>query len=60
MGKTQTRVFLISRFLVNPLETKIVFNSRASNDIEMKLVPVTKLDKRNIKTSKKLEDDVIS
>ena len=29
-------------------------NSRTSTDIDMKLVPVTKLDKRNKTTSKKL------
>ena len=37
LSKTQTRVFLISRFLV----------TRSSNDIDMKRGPVTKLDKRN-------------
>ena len=30
-------------------------NSRHSDDIDMKLGPVSKLDKRNKKTSKKLE-----
>ena len=35
-------------------------NSIASNDIAMKLGPVTKPDKRNTATSKKLEDDVMS
>ena len=34
-------------------------NSRTSDDIVMKLEPVTKLDKTNETTSKKLEDDVI-
>ena len=35
-------------------------NSRTSNDIDMKLGPVTKLDKRNKVTLKKFDDDVIS
>ena len=35
-------------------------NSRTSDDIEMKLRPVTKLDKRNKTTSKKFDDDVLS
>ena len=35
-------------------------NSRTSHDIEMKLGPVTKLDKRNKTTSKKIGDDDIS
>ena len=35
-------------------------NSRTNDDIDMKLGPVTKLDKRNKTTSKKYEDDVMS
>ena len=35
-------------------------NSRTSGDIDMKLGPVTKLDKRNKTTSKKFDDDVMS
>ena len=35
-------------------------NSRKSYDIDMKLGPVTKIDKRNMATSKKIEDHVIS
>ena len=34
-------------------------NSRTSNDIDMKLGPVTKINKRNTTTSKKHDDDVI-
>ena len=49
LGKTQTGIFLISRFLVNPLK-----NSRTTDDINKKFGPVTKLDKRNKRTSKKL------
>ena len=55
LGKTQTGVFLIFGFLVNPLR-----NSTTSDDIDMKLRPVTKLDKRNKATSKKFDDDVMS
>ena len=35
-------------------------NCRTSHDIDMKLGPVTKLDKRNKKTSKKFDNDAIS
>ena len=35
-------------------------NSRISDDIDMKLGPVTKLDKRNKTTSKKFDNDVMS
>ena len=35
-------------------------NSRTSNDIDMKLGPVTKFDKRNMATSKNFGDDVMS
>ena len=35
-------------------------NSRTRDDIDMKLGPVTKLDKRNKTTSKKFDDDVMS
>ena len=34
-------------------------NSRASNDIDMKLGPVNKLYKRSMETSKKIDDDVM-
>ena len=34
-------------------------NSRTSDDIDMKLEPVTKLDKRNKTTSKKIDDEVM-
>ena len=35
-------------------------NSRTSDDIDIKLGPVAKLDKRNKATSRKLEDDLMS
>ena len=46
LEKTQTEVFSVSGFLVRSLMNKIV-NSRTSNDTDMKLGPVTKLDKKN-------------
>ena len=52
-------VFAIFGFLINPLQ-KNCHNSRTSNDIDMKLGPVTKLDKKNTATSEKLDDDVLS
>ena len=36
------------------------YNSRTSDDIDMKYGSVTKLDKRNKTTSKKFDDDVMS
>ena len=39
---------------------KKLSNSRTSDDIDMKLGPVTNLDKGNKTTSKKIDDDVIS
>ena len=50
LSKTQTVVFPISNCR----------NSRTSDDIDMKLGPVTNLDKGNKTTSKKIDDDVIS
>ena len=35
-------------------------NSRTSNDVDMKLEPINKLDKRNNTTSNKFDDDVMS
>ena len=35
-------------------------NSRTSDDIDMKLEPVTKLDKRKKTMSKKYDDDVMT
>ena len=58
MDRTQTAVFPISGFLVNPFQ-KNCDDSRTSNDIDMKLGPVTKLDKKNMATSKKFDDDVL-
>ena len=60
-GKTQTGVFLISGFLPGqPLIKENCHNSRTSQDIDIKLGPVTKLDKRNKITSKHFDDGVMS
>ena len=42
------------------LINKNCHNSRTSTDIDMKLGPVSKIDKRNTTTSKKVDDDVLS
>ena len=62
LGKTQTRVFPISGFLVNLFDQKFgnCHNSKTSDDIDIKVGPVTKRDKRNKGTSKKYCDDVMS
>ena len=39
---------------------KNCYNSRTSDDTDMKLGPVTKLDKRNKTTFKKTDDDAMS
>ena len=36
------------------------YNSRTNNNIDMKVGPVTKLDKRNTETAKKIDDNYIS
>ena len=59
LDKTKTVAFPIFGFLVNSSQ-KSCLNSRTSNDIDMKLGPVTKLDKRNTATSRKLDDNVLS
>ena len=58
-GKTQTRVFRFPNFWSIPYK-KNCHNSRTSDNIDMKLGPVTELDKRNRATSKKIYIDVIS
>ena len=57
LGKTQREVFPISG---QSLIKENCYNSRTSDDIDVKLRPVTKLDKRNKATSKKIDDDVMS
>ena len=51
-------VFLIFEFLANLLQ-KSCHNSGISNDLDVKLGPVTKLDKRNTTTSEKLDDEIL-
>ena len=55
LGKTQTRVFPITIFLANPLQKEIVItpDDITSDDIDVKIALVTKLDKRNKTTFKK-------
>ena len=60
LDRTQTGVFPITRFLVNPLLKEIVIIVRTSGGIDMKRGPVTKLDKRRKTTSKKFDNDVMS
>ena len=52
------KVFPNSGFLVKSLIKENCHNSRTSDDIDMKLGPVTKPYKRNKKTSKNFESDV--
>ena len=58
LGKTQTEVFPISGFMVNPLQKKIIITPELA--MILKLESVTKLDKRNKKTSRKFDDNVMS
>ena len=55
VGKTQTGIFSISRFMVNPYKKKC-HNFRISNNVDMKLKQVTKINKRNKRTSKHFMD----
>ena len=59
LGKTQTGVFLISRFLVNLIK-KNCHNSRTNDDIDIKLEPVTKLEKKTKTISRKFADQFMS
>ena len=54
MRKTQKGVIPISVLLVNLLQKKIIQNTRNRYNISMKPESVTKLNKRNTGTSKKL------
>ena len=63
LDKIQTRVFSVSRFLVKSLINKNCHNYITSNDIDMKLGLVIKLDKRNITMTKNYNynyNDVVS
>ena len=54
LDKVQVGEFPISRILVKFLINKNYHNCKTSNDIDMKLGPVTKLDKRNMTTPNNL------
>ena len=54
------RVFPISGFLVNPLIKENCHNSRATDEIHMKLGSVTKPDKRHKTMLKKFNDGIMS
>ena len=58
--KTQTCVFLISRFLVKFLVSRNCHDYKTINDINIKLRPITKFDKRITTTSRKFDDVIIS
>ena len=57
--KHETARSLIGLICGQSLIRESCHNSKASNDIDIKLGPVTKLDKRNTETSKKFDDDVV-
>ena len=50
--KILTEVFAVSGFLVKSHMIKNCYNSKTSKDIDMKLGPLSKLEKRNKMTSK--------
>ena len=60
LDKTQTGYFSDFHISGQSLIKRNCHNSRISDDIDMKLGPVTKLDKKNKTTSKKFDDDVMS
>ena len=58
LGKIQTGVFPIPRFLVKSFINKNYHSSRTNNDIDMKFGPLTKHDNRSMTTLKKFGDGV--
>ena len=62
LGKTQTVVFCILDFRTSghSLIKENCHNSRTSDDIYMKLGPVTERDRRNKTALKKVDDDFMS
>ena len=58
LGKNQTKLFPVPWFLVKSLVRKNCHNSRNSNDIDMKLGPVTKLSKKT-RQRQKFDGDVV-
>ena len=59
LDKTQEGFFPIFLFLVKSIINKNCYNSRTSNDIDVKPGPVTTLDKRNMATWKKFNSGVM-
>ena len=53
LDQIQTRAFSMSRFLVRFLKNKNSSDYRTRNNIDLKLGPLSKLDKRHTMTSKK-------
>ena len=60
MGKTHDRGISYFQISGQSLTKENCHNSRTSDDIDMKLGPVTKLNKRNKTMSKNFDNDVIS
>ena len=58
LKKTQKGLFRNSGFFVKSIINKNFHNSRNSKDIDMKLGPSNKLDKRNTATSKHCVDQL--
>ena len=52
-------VFSFSEFLVNPLINKNYYKRRTNNDINMKTGPLSKLERRNGMTLKKIDDNIM-
>ena len=59
LGKTQTVVISYFRISAQSLLKENCHNSRTSDDIDMKLGPLTKITREN-KKHKKTDDDVMS
>ena len=53
-------IFSIFGSLVKLIKIKNCHSSRTSNDFDVKLGAVTKVDQRNTTTSKKIDDEVAS
>ena len=60
LEKTQPTVISLFGFLVKSLINKNCHNSRTSNDADMKLGPLTKIDKKNTVTSRKIYENLVS
>ena len=60
LDHSQLTLISVGRGIWSTLIKENCYNSRTSDDIDMKLGPVTKIDKRNKKKSKKIDNDVVS